>query len=53
MPTDLLSPHAWIEEYIAPAFNGFNILQLNQSLDDYSDCHGAKNCTEDHCNWNA
>ncbi len=36
-PTDLPSPYARIEEYIAPAFDEFNILQLNQSLDHYSE----------------
>ncbi len=37
MSTDLPSPYARIEEYIAPAFDEFNILQLNQPLDHYSD----------------
>ncbi len=35
MSTDLPSPYAPIEEYIAPAFDQFNISHLNQSLDHY------------------
>ncbi len=58
MPADHPSPYARIEEYIARAFDEFNILQLNQSLDHILNglfkktaCHGAENSTEGHFNW--
>ncbi len=57
MPSDLPSSYARIEEYIAPAFDQFNISHLNQPLDHYPQwiicrtaCHDAENSTEGRLN---
>ncbi len=58
LPTDLPLFYTRIEEYIDPAFDYFNILHLNQSLDHYPQwiicrtaCQSAENSTEGRFNW--